>query len=227
MSKIRHALIMAAGRGLRMMPLTASLPKAMAPIDGTTLIAQGIAKIATQVEEVHVTVGHHAAMLAGHVIEHGARTVLNTEGQGNAWWVYNTFLRLLDEPLLVLTCDNVVDLDVASLAQDYDRCGRPACMLVPVLPVEGIDGDYIEQDETGVVSRLSRSHRTDMYCSGVQVINPQMIIALTRPVEDFTDLWSQLIPRRHVRASRQSPTGWLSIDTLLQLQTAQRRADRG
>ena len=39
MSKIQHCLILAAGRGRRMMPLTESVPKPMAPHNGSTLIA--------------------------------------------------------------------------------------------------------------------------------------------------------------------------------------------
>lgn len=58
MSKIRHAIILAAGRGHRMMPLTDSLPKPMAPYNGSTLIAQGISRIARRVEHVHITVGY-------------------------------------------------------------------------------------------------------------------------------------------------------------------------
>ena len=40
--KINHAVILAAGRGLRMMPFTNQLPKAMASIRGSTLIEIGI-----------------------------------------------------------------------------------------------------------------------------------------------------------------------------------------
>ena len=36
---------MAAGRGLRMMPLTNNIPKAMAPFKGSTLIANRIKKM--------------------------------------------------------------------------------------------------------------------------------------------------------------------------------------
>ena len=40
--QIKHALIMAAGRGMRMRPMTDTIPKAMAPFRGETLIANGI-----------------------------------------------------------------------------------------------------------------------------------------------------------------------------------------
>src|SRR6202035_5224477 len=111
------------GRGQRMMPLTDVIPKPMAPYDGSTLIAKGIARLGWSIEHVHITVGYKKAMLAQHVIEHGASSVFNTEGKSNCWWIYNTLLRYLDEPLCVLTCDNVVDLDFDLLARDYFSLG--------------------------------------------------------------------------------------------------------
>jgi len=64
-------------------------------------------------------------MLAQHVIEHGASTVFNTEGKSNCWWVYNTLLKSMDEPMFVLTCDNVVDLDFAVLEENYLSLNSP------------------------------------------------------------------------------------------------------
>src|SRR5437588_7228435 len=119
MPMIRHAVIMAAGRGLRMMPLTDAMPKPMAPFNGSTLIAQGITRLARNIEHIHITVGYKKAMLAQHVIEHGASSVFNTESKSNCWWIYNTLLKYLDEPICVLTCDNVVDLDFELLEESY------------------------------------------------------------------------------------------------------------
>ena len=42
MKNIKHAIIMAAGRGTRMLPLTSEMPKAMAEINGVSLISNGI-----------------------------------------------------------------------------------------------------------------------------------------------------------------------------------------
>jgi NDP-sugar pyrophosphorylase family protein len=210
---IQHAVILAAGRGARMMPLTRDLPKAMAPYNGTTLIAQGIERIREQVPAVHVTVGYLKAKLAEHVIQHGAATVLNTEGHGNAWWLFGTFLRLIDEPVLVLTCDNVTELDLALLDAEYTRHDSPACMVIPVTPVPGLDGDYVLLDGDLVVG-LSRTDPAATYLSGIQVVNPAKINRLTRPVEEFGEVWSQLMDHGQLRASRVYPKSWTSFDTV-------------
>src|SRR3954462_2873336 len=106
---INHAIIMAAGRGMRMAPLTDAIPKPMAPYNGTTLIARGIDRLAQRLEHIYVTVGYKKAMLAQHVIENGASAVFNTEAKRTCSWISNPWLKHLDEPILVLTCDNVVD----------------------------------------------------------------------------------------------------------------------
>lgn len=216
----RHALIMAAGRGLRLMPLTHDRPKAMAELHGQSLIEAGIARLRPEVGNLHITVGYKGAMLAAHVIARGVNSVFNTEGRGNAWWLYHTLLAGLDEPLLVLTCDNVVQLDLARIAAEYRALGRPAAMLVPVVPVPGVAGDYIFH-ESGRVTALSRQRPTSIYASGIQVLHPAAINALTRPADDFHAVWHQLIGRGQLWCARVYPNRWLAIDTPEQLRAAQ------
>ncbi len=213
---IRHAIIMAAGRGMRMAPLTDAIPKPMAPYNGTTLIARGISRLAEKIEHIHVTVGYKKAMLAQHVIEHGASTVFNTEGQSNCWWLYNTLLRSLDEPMFVLTCDNVVDLDFAVLEENYLSLNAPACMLVPVRPLAGLEGDYVfHQDH--LVTEITREKRTDIYCSGIQVLNPARLNQITSEGASFYDLWQQLINSQQLFISSVYPKKWFAVDTIEQL----------
>ena len=51
--RIRHTVIMAAGRGQRMMPATNYLPKAMLPFFQSTLVATGIDKIRPHIDNIH------------------------------------------------------------------------------------------------------------------------------------------------------------------------------
>lgn len=224
MSDIRHALIMAAGRGTRMGPLTLLVPKPMAPLGNSTLILHGIRRVRQSIPNLHVTVGYKAKMLAEHVIEEGVSTVINTEGKGNAWWVFNTLLRNLDEPLLVLTCDNLLVLDHAQLAADYHDLGCPACMVVPVEPVQGLEGDYIFH-QAQQVTALSRVQAAPTYCSGIQLLNPAKINKLLDPVDDFNELWSGLIRQKELFCSRVQPEKWFTIDTIHSLAQAEQFAE--
>lgn len=211
-SAIRHAVILAAGRGMRMAPLTDIVPKPMAPFQGSTLIAQGIKGLLTHVPKIHITVGYKKAMLAQHVIELGVSSVINTEGKSNSWWIYNTLLGQIDEPVVVLTCDNVMKLNFGLLEKSYFEIGAPACMLVPVIPVPGLEGDYIFQDGNNV-TRLDRHSPSGSYCSGMQVLNPARIRALTQEGQDFYSVWNQLIAQKELRVSGVYPERWITIDT--------------
>lgn len=214
--RIRHALIMAAGRGQRMMPLTEAVPKPMAPYRGSTLIGDGIARLTSRLDNIHITVGYKGAMLAQHVIERGVRSVINTDGRSNSWWLYHTLLSALDEPIYVLTCDNVVELEFDLLEQDYRQLGSPACMLVPVRPVPGLDGDFIFR-RGNLVTGLDRHVESDIYCSGIQILNPRRINEITSDAGDFYAVWRQLIEREQLAVSSVHPKRWISVDTWQQL----------
>jgi NDP-sugar pyrophosphorylase family protein len=216
---------MAAGRGQRMMPLTADIPKAMAVHEGSTLIANSIEKLKKVVPCIHITVGYKGAVLAKHVIEHGISSVFNTDGKGNAWWIFNTLMKHINEPVLVLTCDNIVELDVDLLVKDYFDKNEPACMVVPVKTVPGLEGDYIFQ-ESGLIKELNRNKKTDIYCSGIQIVNPHKINSLIQGEDDFNVVWKKLIALEQVYCSGVYPKTWFSIDTVDQLNFANRNKNK-
>src|SRR5207302_9300590 len=96
----------------------------------------------------------------------------------------------LDEPIFVLTCDNVTDIDFISLDGDYHAKGSPACMVVPVTPVPGLEGDYIFH-EGNVVTELNRRKPAATYCSGIQVLNPTKVRQIAPQEGEFTSVWAQ------------------------------------
>lgn len=208
---------MAAGRGMRMMPFTENMPKAMAPLAGTTLIANGIDKLKKRIPNIHITVGYKGSMLASHVIEHDVNSVLNTEGKDNSWWIYNTLMKNLDLPIYVLTCDNVIELDFDLMEKDYVAAGKPACMVIPVKPITGLDGDFIFHDNQRI-TELSRTKPSEMYCSGIQILNPKKINELTQPADNFYNVWMQLIELKQLYCSNIYPKQWYAVDTVNQLE---------
>ena len=111
MKFIEHVLILAAGRGMRLMPITKKIPKALVTIQNQSLILQGIKKIKRYAKKIHITVGYRGSMIAEHVIKNKVNSVINTEGKGNCWWIFNFPFNLLDVPVLVLTCDNITSIN--------------------------------------------------------------------------------------------------------------------
>ena len=218
MKKINHVLIMAAGRGIRLVPLSNRIPKAMAPLSGTTLISKGINRIKKNIPNIHITVGYKGAMLASHVIEQNVSSVFNTEGKGNSWWLFNTLIKNLDEPILVLTCDNVVKFNHNIQLNEYHRLGNPACMIIPTYYNPDVDADYVFFDKKFKVNKINRKNKSKFICSGIQILNPKKINKMMDPINDFRLVWRELIRNKQIYCSSKILKNWFSIDNMDQLQ---------
>ena len=213
MKVINHAFIMAAGRGIRLRPLTDKLPKGMMPYKNTTLISNGIFKLKKFIKNIHISVGYKGSILAKHVIENDANSIINTEGKENAWWVFNSLFKNLNEPIVVLTCDNVTTINFRSIEKDYLKKKSPPCMLVPVKPIKGLEGDFIKHNNN-IVTSLSRRNYSNIYCSGIQIINPYKINYIMKNKKNFNQIWNVLIKKKLLYVSNIMPKKWFTVDNI-------------
>ena len=213
---LSHAVVMAAGRGERMRPLTDIIPKAMAPFRGGTLISQVVERLGDKVSQVHVTVGYMAPLLSQYLMRLGVSSVHFTGRRSNAWWINNTVLSYLDKPVLVTACDVICKLDINHWLDEYEVIGQPSCMIIPVDSRPEISGDYIHVSESGKVS-MSRSEWSNIYCSGVQIVNPRKICRFVDEFTDFNDLWDRLGTAGELSVSSRRAEDWYAFDTVDQL----------
>ena len=219
---INHAIILAAGRGIRLMPKTTKIPKAMVKVKNQTLILGGIKKIQKYIKNIHITVGYKGSLLAKHVIENNVTSVINTNKKGNAWWIFNFPFNLIDEPVFVLTCDNITNVNFKLIEKDYIKKRKPECFLIPVKPIKKLEGDYIHKKKN-LVLKLSRKIKSDIYCSGIQVINPYRINKSMKKTEDFNKVWRKLILKKKLIVSDILPSKWFTIDNVEQLSSYKKR----
>jgi NDP-sugar pyrophosphorylase family protein len=84
--------------------------------------------------------------------------------------------------------------------------------------VPGLDGDYVFYEDR-LVTAISREQKSDIYCSGIQVLNPARINQLMTRAESFYDLWAQLIGQQQLFVSSVYPKRWFAVDTIEQLAT--------
>ena len=146
------------------------------------------------------------------MIEKNVSSIINTDGKGNSWWLYNSLLKEINEPICVFTCDNIIETNYVSLLEEYISLKNPCCMLVPTTPIKGLEGDYIFADNNNIVTKISRLEKSKIYCSGIQFLNPYSINLKTKKVDDFNDVWNQLITIKELKISSTLSEYWYAID---------------
>lgn len=135
-----RAMVLAAGLGTRLRPLTDSRPKALVEIGNRTLLEITLARLQKfGVREVIVNVHHFAAMVVDYLKEKnnfGMRVELSREddllldtggGLKKAAWF---FLEQPDEPFVVHNVDVLSDIDLSRMAAEHRKCGALATLAV-------------------------------------------------------------------------------------------------
>ncbi|MFT4799328.1 MAG: MurNAc alpha-1-phosphate uridylyltransferase [Candidatus Azotimanducaceae bacterium] len=161
------AMILAAGRGERMLPLTRDLPKPLLPIGKTTLIQRHLCRLAESgVESVVINLhflGEKIQQLLGSE-QFGLQIEYSLEAEllETAGGIYAALPMLGEAPFLVVNADIFTDFDFNSLVA-LDQIKSPHLVMVPN-PEQHPDGDY-GLDSRG---RLTSSGPTYTY-SGIGV----------------------------------------------------------
>lgn len=227
---LNAAVIIAAGRGGRLRPLTDSTPKPLIEMAGRSLIGRVISFWLSQgITKLYYSLGYRWEMILAHLMddEQSRRSFggcfIDTTLPGTAYWIFNPLMARFDLPILVSTADNIMKLDLRRVYEDYCKLGQPACYIVPV-PACGQAGTLIEFDSSSrLVSRVSEGwHQKGLIGSGVQIINPKKIVSLTSSsYVVFQGIWAELIQRRRLYVSQVLPSAWYAIDDAAGLKKAQ------
>ena len=117
-------MILAAGRGERMRPLTDTVPKPLLPVGGRPLIVWHLEKLAAagyrRVVINHAHLGEQVERTLGDGSRWGVRILYSAEGQGRALETGGGICKALpllgEAPFLVINGDLFTDLDYARLA---------------------------------------------------------------------------------------------------------------
>ena len=109
---IKQAMILAAGRGKRMMPLTKDMPKSMLKIGNMTLIEDKIVRLTEAgVERIIINTGYLGEYIRDHVgdgSKYGINIVISDEGLmpiGTANGIRIMFEKFNNEPFILVNAD--------------------------------------------------------------------------------------------------------------------------
>jgi MurNAc alpha-1-phosphate uridylyltransferase len=162
-----HAMILGAGRGERMRPLTDTTPKVMLRAGGRPLIEWHLAKLAKAgVRDVvinHAWLGDQIEAHLGDGSRFGLTIRYSAEAQAleSAGGIANALPLIGDEPFLVVNGDVYTDLDFASLlgrCTSLDATTRQAHLVLVPNPEHNPQGDFAlhaDQVKSGGEQRLT------------------------------------------------------------------------
>ena len=196
----KTAMVMAAGLGTRMRPLTNERPKALIQVRGKALIDYILDPLAAAgVERVVVNVHAFADQLEAHLAQRSDMEVLISDERARlletGGGVKKARPLLGEAPIWVCNGDYVwahasrPPLDV--LAQAWDPAAMDALLIV--IPKErtlGFDspGDFFQAPD-GSLAHRGAAAEAPLHCFGVEIIDPAPIYADPREVFSLFDTW--------------------------------------
>lgn len=206
-----NGVILAAGRGVRMLPLSESIPKPLLPNLDDSLLKQQVKFMRGHVKNLFVTVGYMGASVREAALSYGADAVVDIGTGGNASWIHSSNLGLIDSPTLIVTSDNVMEVDLGALRMETEEDSESS-FIVAVERDPDYPGDRIITDAERI-SAMGPSNASSLLASGLQVIVPRRITRRNGPLEDFSGVWADLIKHEELKLALTRPTNWFAIDT--------------
>lgn len=203
------AMILAAGRGERMRPLTDRLPKPLVPLAGRPLIEHALGRLlAAGVRDIVINLGYRGAQIREHLGDGaawGARIRYSEEGDPpleTGGGLFQALPLLGAEPFLVVNADVYAELDLAplaalALALPANRLAHLVLVPNPEFHRGGdfvLDGDAIVEPADPAAPRLTYS--------GIAVLRPQLFDGCTPGRFPMAPLWRAAAARGQVGGQR-------------------------
>jgi mannose-1-phosphate guanylyltransferase len=180
-----RAMILAAGFGTRLRPLTNAVPKALVPVAGRPLVEYSLLWLKSQgIENVVINVHHHgekirAALGDGSV--YGLRITYSPEDPildtGGGIKKAQPFLD--GDTFLVLNGDTILDLDLSALLEAHRRNQAVATLVLRADPEASRYG-IIETDRSGRIRRFLgqppevNAALSPFMFTGLQILEPRI-----------------------------------------------------
>lgn len=191
------AMILAAGRGVRMRPLTDSLPKPLIRIHGKPLIQYHIEALATAgITEIVINVSHMAGRIKGY-LEDGKRFGVNIQYSFEktplemAGGIIQALPLLGEQPFIVISADIWSNYQYSNLLQ---QPGKMAHIVLVNNPEENPDGDF--GLESGFVTEQKKD--ASYTFGGIGVYRPELFYGLEQSVMTIGPILREATPKQLV-----------------------------
>ena len=224
-------VILAGGKGVRMRPLTYTIPKPLLPVGEKPIIEEIIERLRLQgFDDLIIAVGYRAELIetfARDGAQLGVRIeyVRETQPLGTAGplaLVRDGCALPAGEPLLVMNGDILTDINMRALVESHraSTCDLTVAtrehQLKHPYGVIQLDGDRI----TGIVEKPTV---TDVVSAGIYVVEPSALALVPNDrFFDMPDLVNALLAGGRAVGAYPFDDDWMAIDSIDQLEDAAR-----
>lgn len=183
------AMILAAGLGKRLKPLTNDIPKPLLKVGNQSLIERNISSLLNYgFDEIVINVSYLGNMITEHVLEifPNNKIIFSKESEplGTGGGIKNALKLLGDEPFMLINADIYHNINLAAV-----KTAPKYAHLVGVKnPEHNIQGDF--SLDNNIV--LARSELNDFTWSGISIINPTIFSQLQTQEMPF-DIWNSVL----------------------------------
>lgn len=186
MSQINAAMIMGAGLGSRMRPLTDDRPKPLVTVGGRTLIDHSIDRLVEAgITKIVVNLHYRAQMMKDHLVKRRDVEIIFSDEtdrlMDTGGGVVKALPLLGPAPFFVLNSDSVwvehAGLSLLAMQDGWDETRMDGFLLLADMTTAlGFDGkgDFALRDDGRIERARNRADLTPYAWPGVQIVHPRM-----------------------------------------------------
>ena len=234
------AMILAAGKGTRVRPLTYDLPKPMIPVLGKPVMAyliehlrkHGVTEIMVNVSHLHEKIeeyfgeGEQFGVQIGYSFEgytkEDGEVVAVPIGSAGGMKKIQEFGGFFDDTTIVLCGDALIDLDLKAALLEHRRKGAVASVITREVPWDKVSSyGVVVTDQTGRITQFQEKPKqeealSNFISTGIYIFEPEVIDLIPSGVE--FDIGSQLFPLLAEKGmpfyAQGRPFNWLDIGSV-------------
>lgn len=224
------AMILAAGLGNRMRPLTLHTPKPLLEVGEKPLIVWHIEKLqkigVTEIVINTAWLGEKLANALGDGSQFGVKILWSHEGEGleTAGGIINALPLLGDEPFILVNGDVWTTMDFASLL-DVQLGEQQAHLVLVENPPQHLKGDFILSNGLAYTFEQEQLGEALTY-SGIAVLHPRMFVGLENGKRPLAPLLKQAMQQHQVSAEKMQAV-WVDVGTPERLQQLDQHIKHG
>ena len=182
-------MILAAGYGKRMMPLTKEIPKPLLKIGNETLLDRNIKKVlSNDFDEIIINVSHHADKIKEHLIknyiDHKITLVEEPHPYGTGGALVNAKDQLGDGTILIINADIFHDFDLSKLNEETE--------CIHLVGIENPDHNKEGDFNIGPDGKVFCDDINKLTWSGISLLNTDVLSKIDKNNFPF-DSWSNIV----------------------------------